>query len=211
MDEPTAALSPHEVDSLFATVRAPARPRRRRPLHQPPARGGRSRSADVVTVIRDGRHIETRRPPSISPAEIIRLMVGRSLDQLFPKEEVELGDVVFQAHAASRAAASSPTSRSSSGAARSWLSPGSWAPAGPRWRARSSGSTALDDGRLWSTAPVRPSAARAPRCARARVRAGRPPPSGAHHDLSISRNATLRGPAAADAAGASAAAARASR
>jgi len=58
--------------------------------------------ADVVTVIRDGRHIETKLMSALTQAEIIRLMVGRSLDQLFPKEEAEIGDVVFRAEALSR-------------------------------------------------------------------------------------------------------------
>ena len=44
MDEPTAALSPHEVDNLFVTVRRLQRARRRNRLHQPPARRGRRRS-----------------------------------------------------------------------------------------------------------------------------------------------------------------------
>ncbi len=44
MDEPTAALSPPEVERLFTIMRGAARPRRRDRLHQPPARGGRARS-----------------------------------------------------------------------------------------------------------------------------------------------------------------------
>ena len=96
MDEPTAALSPHEVDKLFATVR---RLRERgvavvfisHRLEEVDA------IADTVTVLRDGRHIATRPAAGLSQAEIIRLMVGRSLDALFPKEESEVGDVVLRA------------------------------------------------------------------------------------------------------------------
>ena len=40
MDEPTASLSAHEVDRLFDQVEPAARPRRRRAVHQPPARRG---------------------------------------------------------------------------------------------------------------------------------------------------------------------------
>ncbi len=96
MDEPTAALSPHEVDKLFATGR---RLRERgvavvfisHRLEEVDA------IADTVTVLRDGRHIATRPAAGLSQAEIIRLMVGRSLDALFPKEESEVGDVVLRA------------------------------------------------------------------------------------------------------------------
>jgi rhamnose transport system ATP-binding protein len=52
--------------------------------------------ADAVTVLRDGRHVATRPQAELSHAEIVRLMVGRSLDQLFPKEEAEIGDVVLR-------------------------------------------------------------------------------------------------------------------
>ena len=96
MDEPTAALSPHEVENLFATVR---RLRERGVAvvfisHRLEEVGA---LADTVTVLRDGRHIATRPARELSQDEIIRLMVGRSLDALFPKEEAEIGDVVLKA------------------------------------------------------------------------------------------------------------------
>jgi rhamnose transport system ATP-binding protein len=56
----------------------------------------------VVTVLRDGRHVATSSTAELSQAEIVRLMVGRSLDALFPKEEAEIGDVVFEAKALGR-------------------------------------------------------------------------------------------------------------
>jgi rhamnose transport system ATP-binding protein len=96
MDEPTAALSPHEVDNLFVTVR---RLRERgvaivfisHRLEEVAA------LADTVTVLRDGRHVATRPAAELPHGEIVRLMVGRSLDALFPKEEAEIGDVVLRA------------------------------------------------------------------------------------------------------------------
>ena len=102
MDEPTAALSPHEVDNLFATVRR-LRDRGVAVLYISHRLEEVAALADIVTVIRDGRHIETRPTDELTQAEIIRLMVGRSLDQLFPKEEAEIGDVVLRAEG-SRAA-----------------------------------------------------------------------------------------------------------
>src|SRR5205814_6263680 len=55
-----------------------------------------------VTVLRDGRHIDTRPASELSQGEIIRLMVGRSLDALFPKEDAEIGEVVFRASGLTR-------------------------------------------------------------------------------------------------------------
>jgi rhamnose transport system ATP-binding protein len=101
MDEPTAALSLHEVENLFATVRR---------LHE---RGVAvlfishrleevSVIADTVTVLRDGRHVDTRPVAEVSHGEMIRLMVGRPLDALFPKEEAEIGETVFRAEGLTR-------------------------------------------------------------------------------------------------------------
>jgi len=101
MDEPTAALSPNEVDNLFATTQ---RLRGRgvvvvfisHRLEEVTA------IADTVTVLRDGGHVATRPAAELPHGEIIRLMVGRSLDALFPKEEAEIGEVVFKAKGLSR-------------------------------------------------------------------------------------------------------------
>ena len=101
MDEPTAALSLHEVDSLFATVRR-LRARGVAILYISHRLEEVTALADLVTVIRDGRHIDTRPIAEVSQAEMIRLMVGRSLEQLFPKEDAEIGEVVFRAEGLSR-------------------------------------------------------------------------------------------------------------
>jgi len=101
MDEPTAALSPNEVDNLFVTVRK-LRDRGVAVIYISHRLEEVGELADTVTVLRDGRHIETRAARELSHGEIIRLMVGRSLDALFPKEEAEIGDVVFRANGLTR-------------------------------------------------------------------------------------------------------------
>jgi rhamnose transport system ATP-binding protein len=101
MDEPTAALSPHEVDNLFATVRR-LRARGVAVVFISHRLEEVSEIADTVTVLRDGRHIATRPAAELSHGELIRLMVGRSLDALFPKEEAEIGDVVVTARGLTR-------------------------------------------------------------------------------------------------------------
>jgi rhamnose transport system ATP-binding protein len=58
--------------------------------------------ADTVTVLRDGRHITTSSAAKLPHGEIVRLMVGRSLEALFPKEEAQIGDVVLKAAALRR-------------------------------------------------------------------------------------------------------------
>jgi rhamnose transport system ATP-binding protein len=101
MDEPTAALSPHEVDNLFATVRR-LRERGVAILFISHRLEEVTATADTVTVLRDGRHVATTPASELSHGEIVRLMVGRSLDALFPKEEAEIGDVVLRAEGLGR-------------------------------------------------------------------------------------------------------------
>ena len=52
--------------------------------------------ADRVTVLRDGRVVGTRPMVDVSRDELIRLMVGREITAVFPKQQVPLGDVVLQ-------------------------------------------------------------------------------------------------------------------
>ena len=60
---------------------------------------------DRVTVLRDGRHIETRDVKGITPDQMVRLMVGRDLSEMFPKLDLELGEPVLTVSGISRAGA----------------------------------------------------------------------------------------------------------
>jgi putative multiple sugar transport system ATP-binding protein len=55
-----------------------------------------SKVADRITVIRDGRSIETLNKEDITEDRIITLMVGRSLDDRYPHRVPQIGDVVFE-------------------------------------------------------------------------------------------------------------------
>jgi rhamnose transport system ATP-binding protein len=101
MDEPTAALSPPEVERLFETVRR-LKNRGVAIVFISHRLEEVSAIADVVTVLRDGRHVVTRPAAELTRGEMVQLMVGRPLDQLFPKEEAELGDVVLRAEGLGR-------------------------------------------------------------------------------------------------------------
>ena len=83
MDEPTAALTEPETDALFALIaklklQGVAFVYISHRLEELP------RIADRVTVIRDGRAIETRPIGEMPQSEMVRLMVGRPLDAQFP-------------------------------------------------------------------------------------------------------------------------------
>ena len=83
MDEPTAALTEREIDALFALItklkaRGVAFVYISHRLEELP------RIADRITVLRDGRAVETRPLAEMPQDEMIRLMVGRPLESHFP-------------------------------------------------------------------------------------------------------------------------------
>jgi rhamnose transport system ATP-binding protein len=94
MDEPTASLSDKEVENLFRVIGELKAhgvgivyiSHRLEELPQ---------VADRVTALRDGRLVGTRRMAEVSRPDLIRMMVGRELSAVFPKEAVEPGGVVL--------------------------------------------------------------------------------------------------------------------
>jgi ABC-type sugar transport system ATPase subunit len=83
MDEPTAALTDREIDRLFAII-ARLKTAGVGILFISHRMEELPRIADRVTVLRDGRVIETRPAGEFPTEDIIRAMVGRRLDAQFP-------------------------------------------------------------------------------------------------------------------------------
>jgi len=52
--------------------------------------------SDEITIMRDGNYIGTYGTKDISQAELVRLMVGREITNLFPKEEAVIGNVKLE-------------------------------------------------------------------------------------------------------------------
>ncbi|MEV4736275.1 MULTISPECIES: sugar ABC transporter ATP-binding protein [unclassified Microbacterium] len=102
MDEPTAALSGVEVDRLFGVARA-LRDDGAGILFISHRFDEIFALTDRITVMRDGRYIRTHETADATVAQIVREMVGRDIDQLFPKEEAQIGDVVLDVSGLSRA------------------------------------------------------------------------------------------------------------
>jgi rhamnose transport system ATP-binding protein len=101
LDEPTAALSAHEVDELFAIVRQ-LRERGVAILFVSHRLEEIFEIADRLTIFRDGLHIITTPVSEMTTEAIIRHMVGRELSNLFPKSEARIGDVVLEVRHLSR-------------------------------------------------------------------------------------------------------------
>jgi ribose transport system ATP-binding protein len=95
MDEPTAALTEHEIKELFAIIRS-LRDKGVSIVYISHRMEELFEIGDRVTVLRDGRTVGTYDVPEMSKSELIRLMVNRELTELFPKERAELGPEVLR-------------------------------------------------------------------------------------------------------------------
>jgi ribose transport system ATP-binding protein len=95
MDEPTSALTDHEVDALFRLIRR-LKSRGVGIIYITHKLDELPHIADDVTVLRDGRFIVAEPYGKSTHEELIRLMVGRDLSELFPKTEAAIGDEVLR-------------------------------------------------------------------------------------------------------------------
>ncbi len=96
MDEPTAALTESDVEQLFSIVRL-LRERGVSIIYISHRLNEVFELADRVTVLRDGEYIGTQAVEATSEAELISMMVGRTIENLFPKQPAEIGAVVLEA------------------------------------------------------------------------------------------------------------------
>ena len=94
MDEPTASLSHHEVEELYAIV-AKLKREGKAILFISHKFEEIFRIADHYTVFRDGQAVGAGEVADATPAGLIALMVGRTVDQIFPKVAVTPGPTVF--------------------------------------------------------------------------------------------------------------------
>jgi putative multiple sugar transport system ATP-binding protein len=95
LDEPTASLSEKDSQTLLALLREFRSQGISCILISHKLNEVRS-VADRVTVIRDGKTIETLAAEEITEDRIISSMVGRSLENRFPPRDPKIGDVIFE-------------------------------------------------------------------------------------------------------------------
>ena len=92
MDEPTSSLGKEEIEQLMETVRN-LKKKGIAILFVSHKLEELFELCDRVTVMRDGEHIVTEDISNITEDQLISAMVGRTLDNLFPKEFGVKGDV----------------------------------------------------------------------------------------------------------------------
>ncbi len=95
MDEPSAVLGERDIERLFDVVRRLQASgigivyisHRLKEIFE---------LADEVTVLKDGRYVDTRRVADVTMDDLVRLMVGRDLVDVFPKRRTKPGEVVLE-------------------------------------------------------------------------------------------------------------------
>jgi len=95
MDEPTSALTNKEVAQLFTIMRR-LKDEGKSIIYISHKLDEIYEICDKITVFRDGTYIDSRDIAGIDQNEMIRLMVGRELTEMFPKTEKIDGDILLE-------------------------------------------------------------------------------------------------------------------
>ncbi len=94
-DEPTSSLTEEEVEHLFRIINM-LRDQGCGIIYISHKMNEILRISDEVTVMRDGKWIATRDAKELTNDEIIKLMVGRELTNIYPPKTNKIGDVLFE-------------------------------------------------------------------------------------------------------------------
>lgn len=95
MDEPTAALTDRETESLFQMI-ASLKKEGVGIVYISHRMEEIFRVTDLITVMRDGIVVDTKPTAETNPAELVKKMVGRDIDDYYPAKAAELGELVFE-------------------------------------------------------------------------------------------------------------------
>jgi inositol transport system ATP-binding protein len=101
MDEPTAALSDHEVAALFKVIAA-LRARGVAVVYTTHKMDEVFRLADRISVLRDGQLVGTKPAADFTPESLVAHMVGRELAQVFPPVTSVPGEVILEVRGLTR-------------------------------------------------------------------------------------------------------------
>ena len=102
MDEPTAALSRNEIDDLFRII-AQLKAEGRAVVFISHKFDEIFRVADAFVCLRDGEKVGEGKLSQIIESKLVSLMVGRPIDQVFPKRDIAIGETVLKVEGLSNA------------------------------------------------------------------------------------------------------------
>jgi len=95
MDEPTSALTEKEIKQLFKIMRK-LKDQGKSILYISHKLDEIFEISDRVTIYRDGQYIDSREISNIDTKSMINLMVGRDVNEMFPKIDCAIGDVKLE-------------------------------------------------------------------------------------------------------------------
>ena len=95
MDEPTSSLDSEETEHLFSTIRD-LKEKGVAIIYISHRMEEIFEICDRVSVFRDGQYVGSRSMEGVTTKELISMMVGRTVDNVFPKQSCPIGDVVFR-------------------------------------------------------------------------------------------------------------------
>lgn len=95
MDEPSSSLTEYEEAQLFHIIRQ-LRKQGTSVVYISHRLAEIFEIADRVTVFRDGMNVGTEEVKNITTDKLISMMVGRTLDEMYPKTPCEIGDTVLE-------------------------------------------------------------------------------------------------------------------
>lgn len=95
MDEPTSSLDEEETQALFATIRD-LKTKDISVIYISHRLEEIFEICDSVTILRDGKYVDTCPVSNVTKDELISKMVGRTIENVFPKIDCEIGDVVLK-------------------------------------------------------------------------------------------------------------------
>ena len=95
MDEPSAILAGHELDQLFLIIES-LKKRGVTIIYISHRLEEVFRIANEVTILKDGQLVGTKPIKDLSRGELVKMMVGRTLEEVFPVSFNQLGNPVLQ-------------------------------------------------------------------------------------------------------------------
>ncbi len=95
LDEPTSALTEQEVESLFKMISS-LRERGVSMIYISHKIDEIFKITDRVTVVRDGKTVASKPTPELSRQDLVSLMVGRNIEDMYPKQVGKISEVILE-------------------------------------------------------------------------------------------------------------------
>ena len=95
MDEPTSSITQSEVENLFKKIEE-LKQKGVSIIYISHKMDEVFRIADDISILRDGKVVASKKASEFDLESVISLMVGRKIENAYPKEEVELGEKVLE-------------------------------------------------------------------------------------------------------------------